>query len=256
MKTSSHDPGGGAAGRDGFTLVEALISVAIIAALLGILLPALGQARSAAGRVKSLANLRSLGMTFSIYAQQRDGKFPWLAPGEPVFSTPPSEDQHQYAFEPIWMLEGLWPVLMHDVAPWPEHFESWLSPGHRRKPPYWPIPIGTYSHPVSYVYANSFLGAPVIWNGRGDATQRDVRPVRVSEVEHPSAKVLLYDADRFYLRRDATRKDRRPVLFVDGSASARLDEKATAPVRNPLNPLYNAPRIYHDTPNGVRGWDF
>ncbi|MCW5768106.1 MAG: DUF1559 domain-containing protein [Phycisphaeraceae bacterium] len=51
-----------------FTLVEALVSVAVIALLLGILLPGLGSSREAARTVVCLSNQRQLGLAWMMYA--------------------------------------------------------------------------------------------------------------------------------------------------------------------------------------------
>lgn len=58
-----------------FTLIELLVVVAIIAVLIGILLPSLGQARRAARSVRCLANLRSLQLAQQLYADANRG---WL----------------------------------------------------------------------------------------------------------------------------------------------------------------------------------
>jgi prepilin-type processing-associated H-X9-DG protein/prepilin-type N-terminal cleavage/methylation domain-containing protein len=62
----------------GFTLVELLVVIGIVAVLVALLMPALGRAREHANRVRCAAHLRSIGQAMAMYVQQ-DGWYPGCA---------------------------------------------------------------------------------------------------------------------------------------------------------------------------------
>ncbi|MDX1564991.1 MAG: prepilin-type N-terminal cleavage/methylation domain-containing protein, partial [Phycisphaeraceae bacterium] len=62
--------------RKGFTLVELLVVVAIIALLIAILLPALARAREVANRTACAANMSGIYKSMYTYSNSNRGKFP------------------------------------------------------------------------------------------------------------------------------------------------------------------------------------
>jgi prepilin-type N-terminal cleavage/methylation domain-containing protein/prepilin-type processing-associated H-X9-DG protein len=62
--------------RRGFTLIELMVVIAIIALMAALLFPALNRAKESGRRAACASNLRQLGVALAIYAGENEGSFP------------------------------------------------------------------------------------------------------------------------------------------------------------------------------------
>ena len=71
------------AGRAGFTLIELMVTIAIVAILAALALTAMGAAQTQGDRAKAISNMRQIGSAIGLYAADKDSLLPGpLWPGQ------------------------------------------------------------------------------------------------------------------------------------------------------------------------------
>lgn len=262
-----------------FSLIELLVTIGIMGVLIGLLLPALGGARSSALQTVALSNVRSVGMQFEQFTTEH-GNYPQQSLGEVPADLDlgdeyvPQGDLILSPWYPGGVIIGttdyfdhewMWPAMVAPIEEWPTYWETWISPRkHQDLPELEDIGFNSdlqIRDMISISYSNSFVARPEYWDGQSHEDDFSLlRPVRPHDVRFASGKVLLWDDDLSYMtgkntpeRVDGLLDAKTPMAFADGHAEALLPSDAGESVQNSMT---RETTKLHNTKDGVQGRDY
>ncbi len=184
-----------------FTLVELLVTIAVLGILMSLALPVLGRAVDRAESVTCVGNLRQWGLATALYASDAGDALPWDGAPNGISTTrawyadlPPLMGMRPYHEEGAWRTNAAAPLGN----------PLWFCPSNPRR---------SNGHLLFHYCVNRGL------NGHGDRTE----PTRIGSVPEPSRTVWMFDnggraaaATRSNLH-PSVHGDGANVLFVDGS---------------------------------------
>lgn len=118
--------------RSAFTLIEALVVIAVISLLVAIMLPALGSARAAGKGTVCLSGLRSIGQAVTLYCDDHKSFFPLSSHSASSLVAPDAwlTTLQEYGVSPTFRKCALDPLKLERLTSYAtnEHFEP-LTPG-------------------------------------------------------------------------------------------------------------------------------
>lgn len=128
--------------RGGFTLIDVMVSMGVIALLIALLLPSFSKAKEAARRVVCGSNLRQVGLAINMYANDNRGRIPhsvFLRATEDGMAAPLQDmvvirtDAEETQRRPWGQWDGIGMLYKYDYLPAPKIF---YCPSHTGAHPF------------------------------------------------------------------------------------------------------------------------
>lgn len=173
-------------GPRGFTLIETVISVAIIGLLITLMLPTLASVRDSARQTQTLANLRSHSQVFSSYTIDWNDTLPRFT--IPDGRTSLRHGRHVVELE-YFDAFNYWSFALADG-----YYDGKLAHPSMRSPF---SAQSDESYIMDYFYTATALANPAFWDPRTRTGPSQWRKVGLHEVQFASNKGLLIDSARW-----------------------------------------------------------
>lgn len=176
--------------RAAFTLLELIVTIGIVAVLLGLTLPVIRQVRFEAGKTATLANQGSAFQTLTQYMHDHKDAYPYY--GEPGTQEALLEWDGRLIDNRHWSQPKFWGLYLHTLG-----YDGWTS-------------LGPGAHPQSYeeirdgvcegcgpdfismhVLTNVVFAKTQFWSIEEAPSKRHHIGMRGVQVAHPSAKSIL-----------------------------------------------------------------
>ena len=117
--------------RKGFTLVELLVVIAVIAVLAALLLPVLAHAKEKARSTQCLGNLRQWGLAFRLYADDHEDFLPRRGQGIMVLAQIDRPEDWFNALPPYFGLPAFSQMVTNNSKPAPHSVSVFICPHAR-----------------------------------------------------------------------------------------------------------------------------
>ncbi len=175
--------------RHGFTLIEMLVVIAIIALLSTLIVPAVGRALSKAKSVRCLAHMKQIGTAIASFSSDNQGRIP-LVTNQGSSSSAGKLHWIQYLSGYVGKEDAGW------VDPNDPTSVFWGCPEWRGRDASWNIPPranAAVSSSPGYGM-NMYPEQPANWNANSRNDQSNEPLYALDQITHASNRVLVADA--------------------------------------------------------------
>ncbi len=246
--------------RLGVTLIELLVSIAIIAILAGIAIPGLRSVREKGQKLECMTHIRSMGNLVQLYATDNRDSFPtWLGPTSVANANPDQWAHYSYQIFGTFESEN-W----QSYAGINSDAEFMYCPANQWHPEeYENIAAPDYILTSSGYIDPDYLSPDVDFNTY--SRQLGAQVQRLSSTRYPSSKAGVFELFVWHGWRGihepglpvgdlAYWQSPQPgsVWFIDGHVDQIYEKEATRPVYR--YPIWS-PFTFGTTPNGILGRD-